>query len=130
MERYGMVTVLHTFMRGNRRIAECVCDCGVKFNRRLDQIKDKQRAKVSCGCHVLVNAAAMGEANLRIERLIGNRYGALVVVGYEKDTTSGHYNHRLLCKCDCGNDTKVAQSNLTTGNTQSCGCRTKPKETA
>ena len=129
MERYGMVTVLHTFMRGRRRIAECVCDCGVKFNRRLDQIKDKQRARVSCGCHVLVNAAAMGEANLRIERLIGNRYGALVVVGYEKDTTSGHYNHRLLCKCDCGNDTKVAQSNLTTGNTQSCGCRTKPKET-
>ena len=32
MERYGMVTVLHTFMRGRRRIAECVCDCGVKFN--------------------------------------------------------------------------------------------------
>ena len=129
MERYGMVTVLHTFMRGRRRIAECVCDCGVKFNRRLDQIKDKQRAKVSCGFHVLVNAADMGDANLRIERLIGNRYGALVVLGYEKDTTSGHYNHKLLCKCDCGNDTKVAQSNLTTGNTQSCGCRTKPKET-
>lgn len=27
-----------------------------------------------------------------------------------------------LCKCDCGQSTIVEASNLTTGNTKSCGC--------
>lgn len=54
---------------------------------------------------------------------IGNRYGRLVVVdfvGMSKD-------HRAvwLCKCDCGNMTKVKGRYLRSGDTTSCGCRWK-----
>ena len=54
--------------------------------------------------------------------LTGQRFGRLVVV--EK---SGRLHGRTawLCKCDCGNEKKIGQSNLRQERTRSCGCLKK-----
>ncbi len=52
--------------------------------------------------------------------LTGQRFGRLTVV-----TMVGLNNRHMcvwLCKCDCGNELRVASSNLIWGNTKSCGC--------
>lgn len=51
---------------------------------------------------------------------IGDRFGYLIVLSkYSKDK----YSHiRYLCKCECGNETIVLKSQLTSGKTKSCGC--------
>jgi hypothetical protein len=49
----------------------------------------------------------------------GNRYGRLTVIGPITPKTKPP---SFLCKCDCGNTTKVFGSNLRRGNTRSCGC--------
>lgn len=53
--------------------------------------------------------------------LLGERFGRLVVV----DVLDGR---RRRCQCDCGNESIVHRCNLTTGNTQSCGCLRKEIE--
>lgn len=47
--------------------------------------------------------------------LPGQRFGRLEVTAVIDATLR-------QCRCDCGAVTTVARSNLTTGNTQSCGC--------
>jgi len=48
--------------------------------------------------------------------LSGVRFGMYVALSYAGDSS-------WLCKCDCGTESVVATSNLTTGNSHSCGCR-------
>lgn len=49
----------------------------------------------------------------------GQRFGRLVVI--ERATISGRGAH-WKCRCVCGGEVIVGAPNLTTGNTQSCGC--------
>ena len=57
---------------------------------------------------------------------IGVRYGMLTVVSLERrvfrSSRQGYANY-WKCLCDCGNETQVHQSNLVSGNTKSCGCK-------
>jgi hypothetical protein len=56
----------------------------------------------------------------------GSRYGSLTVIslGRRVFRSSRHgYANYWKCLCDCGNEVEVYQSNLTSGNTSSCGCR-------
>lgn len=46
----------------------------------------------------------------------GQRFGLLTVKKYIG-------NSKWECRCDCGNETVVFASNLTTGHTTSCGCK-------
>lgn len=62
----------------------------------------------------------------RINTMIGKRFGRLVVIAISeivrfKKTSDRKY----LCKCSCGNEIFVMRSNLSSGNTKSCGCLTK-----
>ncbi len=60
----------------------------------------------------------------KVKDITGNRYGRLMVVGRaEKNGTNGQT--RWICLCDCGNRTIVHKSNLTSGDTRSCGCLAK-----
>jgi hypothetical protein len=56
--------------------------------------------------------------------LIGERFGKLTVKEeLPSARTPGGYVQRLYqCVCDCGNVAEIRQSNLRTGNSQSCGC--------
>lgn len=58
----------------------------------------------------------------------GERFGRLVVV---TETMGVHYvvsggkvitKRRLICKCDCGNETTAISADLRRGHTASCGC--------
>ncbi len=54
------------------------------------------------------------------------RYGCLTVtqLGRRDFRSSRHgYANYWRCICDCGNKTEVHQSNLVSGNTTSCGCK-------
>lgn len=44
---------------------------------------------------------------------------------------NGRHGKRVVwhCKCKCGNETDVMSTDLTTGNTKSCGCRKIEKQT-
>lgn len=52
--------------------------------------------------------------------LVGNRFGKLVVIEYFG--LDKYKNKMWLCKCDCGNTTKVTTTNLNKGTTTSCKC--------
>lgn len=59
--------------------------------------------------------------------LIGKRFGRLLAL----EESERHYSKSGIgarmwkCKCDCGNIKTLSTSNLTTGNTRSCGCLKK-----
>ncbi len=50
---------------------------------------------------------------------VGNVFERLTVVCYAGK--NGHHQ-MWLCECECGNEVVVRHSNLTSGNTRSCGC--------
>lgn len=49
----------------------------------------------------------------------GKRFGKLIVIKYVGKQKGVHY---WKCKCDCGKETIVSQTNLQNGHTKSCGC--------
>jgi hypothetical protein len=49
----------------------------------------------------------------------GNRYGMLIAIEVVERNQKGR---QWRCVCDCGNDTIVRATRLTTGVTRSCGC--------
>lgn len=55
--------------------------------------------------------------------LIGQTFSYLTVL--EKTGTSNLGKSTFLCQCICGNKVNVVGSNLKSGNTKSCGCKTK-----
>lgn len=57
---------------------------------------------------------------------IGKKYGKLLVL--EKVQKEGNTHAFFKCKCDCGNETIVAGTDLRSGKTTSCGCARKEKK--
>ncbi len=51
--------------------------------------------------------------------ITGDRYGKLQVM---RQAPNKNGKRRWVCRCDCGQLTEVAQTNLRTGNVKSCGC--------
>ena len=52
--------------------------------------------------------------------IVGKRFGRLILLNRLNKTMNGGYY--WLCRCDCGQETKVQSSNLSAGHTISCGC--------
>lgn len=52
--------------------------------------------------------------------LSGKRFGRLVVISRDTETTKPRV--RWICKCDCGNVTSVLTNLLNSKKTESCGC--------
>lgn len=88
----------------------CECECGEQ-KVILGQSLLKGLTK-SCGC-------LRKEAPPNKLDLTDRRFDKLLAVNYSHFENDGAY---WLCKCDCGNETFVLVSNLTRGNTRSCGC--------
>jgi hypothetical protein len=60
--------------------------------------------------------------------IIGLRYNMLIVIDKLESRDYGGYKKRMwLCKCDCGNTTKVNTGALTSNKIKSCGCLTPTK---
>lgn len=54
---------------------------------------------------------------------VGKRFGDLTVYAYDGRRGGKHY---WRCRCRCGRETVVCQSNLQSGHTRSCGCLVDP----
>ena len=112
--KHGMLTILHRCYTQNihgYNIAsyECVCDCG---NVKIVTHSNLKNTR-SCGC-------------LSLNNYIGKRFGRLVVQEkLKKYSVSGVPYTAWKCVCDCGNECIVADTQLSTGRTISCGCYQK-----
>ena len=85
----------------------CECECGNKVKIRGSNLKSGSYK--SCGHCNNINP--------------GDRFGSLTVIKRCEDYVApkGQHYIRWVCKCDCGNETKVVISKLKNGNTRSCG---------
>ena len=85
----------------------CTCDCGGAADVPLHQLTSGCRK--SCGCL----------SHPPRKDYVGRRFSKLLVIGY-----AGKQNgqHLWRCRCDCGNETVVRQTNLQSGKTKSYGC--------
>ena len=54
-------------------------------------------------------------------QLVGEQFGKLTVIEKTKERKGGAVV--WLCRCECGNLTKVTTGNLRSGQTKSCGCQ-------
>lgn len=61
----------------------------------------------------------------KFEDLAGRTFGALKVE--RRDETRAGGSARWVCSCECGNTCIVTSSNLSSGNTMSCGCKRRRK---
>ena len=59
----------------------------------------------------------------KAQNLAGQRFGCLVALGLVEVRRYPGVTHMIwLCKCECGNETKVSAGRLRTGQSKSCGC--------
>ena len=108
--RFGrLVAVEPTGQRGRNggTVWRCACDCGNETLAVSTQLT--QGYKKSCGC--------WGRPALK--EYVGQRFGSLTVTEYAGKKGGAH---QWRCRCDCGNETVVGQTNLQRGWTKSCGC--------
>ena len=61
----------------------------------------------------------------KIRNLINQKFNKLLVIKMT-DIKFKCRNKIWLCKCNCGNTTKVSSNNLISGHTKSCGCLDSP----
>lgn len=67
-----------------------------------------------------ITLASAEVSHPRVRNHTGKRFGKLTV--RRQDGTNRHGKAVWLCSCDCGGETRVVGSDLTSGHTRSCGC--------
>lgn len=111
--RFGRLTVLGASSgrtKSGNRLWQCRCDCGNPVETTREKLLSGSTG--SCGC-----------GREQRKDYVGRRFGELTVVSYEGREKG---SHRWRCRCDCGGETVVRQSNLQNGVTSSCGCKKDP----
>lgn len=124
--RYGRLMVVerapNIITGGRSRVAwKCKCDCGNEIITTGDNLQNGSTK--SCGCLNTETRQKLGYNNR--QSLIGCQFGDLTVIEDCNETIrvgERGYAHLYLCRCKCGTELKVRDSNLRSGNTQSCGC--------
>lgn len=107
-KRFGMLTVLEYAGKWDSMHRwRCLCDCG---NETIvgQTLLQSGRTK-SCGCN----------GSPPMEDLTGKVFGKLTVLELAEWKSGTSY---WLCRCECGNETKVRYAYLISGHTKSCGC--------
>lgn len=106
--KYGRLTVNSQVAVGQCEVVtwHCTCECGKAMYVSTSKLRSGQVQ--SCGC---LHRVAITE---------GERFGRLMAVhelGERIDSKVA-----WLCRCDCGNETRVAATRLKAGLVSSCGC--------
>ena len=112
--RFGKLTVLRLAPdapKGQGRKWECRCDCGKTIITSTSQL-NAGNVK-SCGCL----------SHPPLKDWVGKRFGYLTVLAYDGKRNGRHF---WKCRCDCGKEVIINQSNLKIGHSVSCGCRALP----
>lgn len=129
-EKYGPVnTLMIKRIPGGKDIWKCSY-CGKLFETRREDIRTGDTR--SCGCYKSKSSSERFTLDLA-----GQKFGRLTAIKIDEAKSrewrkqTGKQQHIWLCKCECGNEeVYVSTSNLTRGDTQSCGClqRDRAKE--
>ena len=110
INKWEVISIEHTRRHPD---AICRCECGtVKPVSICNLINNKSK---DCGCGRKGRLSEKGKLNL-----VGNKYGKLTVV--EMLQTNNLHKQLCRCVCDCGRETVVVASSLTSNHTLSCGC--------
>lgn len=99
---------------------KCQCDCGNICEKSGEYLRSDVRPR-DCGCSKLKNIKKK-KAEERYNKLVGQKFGRLLVISRTEKTAGNKKIPIWLCKCDCGNYKEVPSYNLLNGHTQSCGC--------
>lgn len=67
----------------------------------------------------------MWKKSTKVDKMIGQKFGKLTILGRVENDKHGAKQY--LCKCECGNCSKVKITNLRSGNTKSCRHCDDPK---
>lgn len=120
-QRFGRLVLLSpTDKRADKGsiVWKCRCDCG-----NLAEVSARRlvRGKVrSCGCL----------SHPTRKDYVGAHFGRLTVMGFAGTAKqlgkAGNANY-WRCRCDCGRETLVNQTELQSGGIQSCGCLQKER---
>lgn len=113
-QRFGRLTALYRLeeMRGSCYVWHCKCDCGQEVDIPVNALTSGNTK--SCGC------AKRDALHSRANDISGRRFGRLTAVEPLEEREAGSVV--WLCRCDCGNETRVPYNSLVSGNTKSCGC--------
>lgn len=127
-QRFGRLTVIEKSQKTNAShhiFWKCKCDCGNIVEISGASLRNGDTK--SCGCYKteVLSKLYTELGKQRKLKLEGKIFDKLTVI-----QDSGERNGKevlWLCKCECGNLTKVQTGNLTSGHTSSCGCIGKSK---
>ena len=111
--RFGnLVAIRPGEKKHNRYLWECKCDCGNTAYILGSSLL--MGATKSCGCQRNKRIAGLNKKDLT-----GMKFGKLTAIRATEERKRGGIVWE--CKCDCGNTSFVLRTNLTSGNTRSCG---------
>jgi hypothetical protein len=115
-QRFGLLTAVSKAPSGPRyrTMWHCRCDCGKEYVTGANNLKSGNTQ--SCGC-----APKKPRKPELLLDLIGDVYGRLTVLWCVGPVPNGRIRE-WMCRCSCGKEIQVAQNNLRSGNTESCGC--------
>lgn len=120
-KKFGRLAVVSLHSTGVKTYWNCVCECG---NETKVESWSLQHDSRSCGC--LREEVQKSRA---VTIAPGTRYGRLVMVRELERVTlpSGQKNRVYLCRCDCGNESRVRHLHLIRNRILSCGCNSGEK---
>ena len=109
-QRFGKLTAIYrTENKGKQTQWLCQCDCGKYCVVSMSHLISKHTT--SCGCYKKLAS---------FDDITGQRFGRLLVLGYDRTEGKGHTYWK--CKCDCGVEKSIRKDGLISGAVISCGC--------
>lgn len=105
-----------------------ICHAPRRYRENGRVYKPEVYARCGCGKEYRLRhynfVHGVNKRCIRCKVKLGARYNKLVIV---KElpwhvAPDGREDRRVLCQCDCGNQTEVRLANLRNNHTQSCGC--------
>lgn len=126
-ESFGLLTVIdfadpYISPEGKKLTKyKCKCVCGTE--KEIFGCHLSKGNIISCGC---MKPAITAEVHTK--NILGQKFGRLTVEEMLPNYEGKKYPKTYWrCRCDCGNEVITYTSTLTTGNTQSCGCKKESK---
>lgn len=118
-QRFGKLTALYKTTSQIEKNGKtktrwhCKCDCGNECDVLTENLRKGDTT--SCGCKTF-------EYRQRAEDLTGRRFGKLLVLEKDIETSKKEKRTYWKCLCDCGNIKSIYHTRLISKETSSCGC--------